>query len=376
MRSCKIVLFGNSDWYLFNFRLSLAERLREEGHDLLLISPPGPYGDNLTSLGYRWQPLPMDRRSLNPIKELKLLGHLIRMFRAEKPDIVHGFTIKAAVYGAVAGKFAGVRAIVNSIDGLGFVFIGDQIKARILRPLVRQAMRSAFSGPNCRVIVLNPTDRDQLVSEGIIVNDKVRLVPGAGVDCKMFRPVTNDVPNGRPMIVMLPARLLWDKGIGEFVEASRILAREDIRFQIAGGVDEGNPAAIGQAQAKAWQDEGLVELLGHVEDMASVVAAADIVVLPSYREGLPTSLLEAAACGKPMVATDVPGCRDVVEDGRNGLIVPARDAEALAGAIARLADDPHMRNELGAAARERAVREFDVGIVNQQMLDVYEEVYA
>jgi glycosyltransferase involved in cell wall biosynthesis len=374
MRKCKIILFGNTDWYLFNFRQSLAERLRAEGHDLLLISPPGPYGERLASLGYRWEALPMNRRSLNPLREMKLLRHLVGMFRSERPDIVHGFTIKAAVYGALAGKIAGVPAIVSSINGLGSVFIGNQMRARLLRPFVRQAMRLAFSGNRCRVIVQNPTDSNQLVAERIIADARIRRIPGSGVDCELFRPAEHETADERPLVALLPARLLWDKGIGEFVKASRILARKDICFRIAGEIDDGNPAAIDRAQADAWQQEGVVELLGHVEDMASALASSDIVVLPSYREGLPKSLIEAAACGKPIVTTDVPGCRDVVDDGQSGLIVPVRNAEALAGAIACLADDHKKRRDLGAAARSRAVREFDKEIIVRETIGVYQDV--
>jgi glycosyltransferase involved in cell wall biosynthesis len=374
MRKSKIILFGNTDWYLFNFRLTLAEQLRAEGHDLLLISPPGDYGERLQALGYRWQALPMDRRSLNPFREAALVAHLARLFRAEKPDIVHGFTIKAAVYGAVAAKLAGVPGIVNSVNGLGFVFIGDQIKARLLRPAVRLAMRAAFSGRNNRVIVQNPTDREQFIAERIIEEGRIRLIPGSGVDTGTFVPDATGRPDGEPLRVLLPARLLWDKGIGEFVEASRLLGRGDLRFQIAGEIDEGNPAAIGAGQAEAWRDEGVVELLGHVDDMAGLFRQADIVVLPSYREGLPKSLIEAAACGKTIVTTDVPGCRDVVEHDVSGLIVPARDGKTLAAAIGALADDDARRAALGREARKRAVAEFDKDIIVRRTLAVYEEI--
>jgi glycosyltransferase involved in cell wall biosynthesis len=235
-------------------------------------------------------------------------------------------------------------------------------------------MRLAFSGNRCRVIVQNPTDSNQLVAERIIADARIRRIPGSGVDCELFRPAEHETADERPLVALLPARLLWDKGIGEFVKASRILARKDICFRIAGEIDDGNPAAIDRAQVDAWQQEGVVELLGHVEDMASALASSDIVVLPSYREGLPKSLIEAAACGKPIVTTDVPGCRDVVDDGQSGLIVPVRNAEALAGAIACLADDHKKRRDLGAAARSRAVREFDKEIIVRETIGVYQDV--
>ncbi len=370
----KVVLFANTDWYLFNFRLSLAESLRESGADVLMISPPGSYGERLRSLGFRWQALPMKRRSLNPLREFALLFHLIRLFRGEKPAIVHGFTIKAAVYGAIAAKAAGVPAIVGSVNGLGYVFISHHLKARFLRPLVRRAMRFAFSGRKCRVIVQNPTDRDEFVGEGIVPAGSIHLIPGSGVDCNVFRPHAAERATGEQLRVLLPARLLWDKGVGEFVEASRILGQERLRFQVAGDIDPGNPAAVSAAEIEAWQSAGLVELLGHVDDMAALLPAVDIVVLPSYREGLPKSLIEAAACGRPIIATDVPGCRDVVGDGVNGLLVPVRDGEALADAIRKMADEPAMREEMGKAGRQRALQMFDKEIIVRETMEVYESV--
>ena len=370
----KVVLFANTDWYLFNFRLSLAEKLRESGYDVLMISPPGDYGERLRSLGYRWQALPMNRRSLNPLSELRLLFYLIRLFRAEKPAIVHGFTIKAAVYGAVAAKVARVPAIVSSVNGLGYVFISRHIKARLLRPVVRFAMRFAFSGRRCRVIVQNPTDRDEFVSEGIAQAGSIHLIPGSGVDCRVFSPRADDARAGERLRVLLPSRLLWDKGIGEFVEASRILGQDGFRFQIAGDIDHGNPAAVSRVETDAWRNAGLVELLGHVDDMAGLLQVVDMVVLPSYREGLPKSLIEASACGKPIIATDVPGCRDVVEDGVNGLLVPVRDGQALADAIRRLADNPAMRRQMGKAGRQRALATFDKDIIVRETVEIYESI--
>ncbi len=368
----KVVLFANTDWYLFNFRLSLAEALRDAGYDVLMLSPPGAYGEQLRSLGFSWQALPMDRRSLNPIQEIRLLSRLVHYLKSEKPNIVHGFTIKAAIYGAIAGKFAGVPAIINSVNGLGYVFISSDLKARLLRPVVRLMMRFAFSGKTSRVIVQNPADKAQFVTERIVPGSSIDLIPGSGVDCKKFAPLpSQDVPDNR-LRVLLPARLLWDKGIGEFVEASRIASGRGIRFLVAGEVDGGNPAAVDAELAGTWQQEGLLELLGHVDDMPGLMQNVDVVVLPSYREGLPKSLIEAAASAKPVITTDVPGCRDVVEDGVSGLIVPVKDSIALADAIIQLAENPDLRRKMGKAGRERARRLFEQKIIVRQTIAVYE----
>lgn len=371
----KLVLFANTDWYLYNFRRSLALALRDAGFELLLISPPGPYGERLRDLGLRWEPVPMDRRSLNPLREAGLLLHLRRLLKRERPALVHGFTIKCAVYGSLAASMAGVPARVNAVAGMGYVFVSGDAKARVLRPVVRSLMRLALGGQSARLILQNPDDVALFKHVGLIDPDQVRLIPGSGVDCSRFqaRPPRQD---GGPLRILLAARLLWDKGIAEYIAAARRLRGEGraLRFLLAGDPDPGNPAAVPEATVRGWVDEGLVEWLGHVDDMPALFGSVDMVVLPSYREGLPKGLIEAAACALPLVTTDAPGCREVVTDGVDGLRVPVRDADALANAIARLQDDPELAAKLGAAARKKALAEFDERIVISRTMDVYGEL--
>ena len=378
----KILLFANTDWYLYNFRRSLALALREAGHELLLLSPPGEYGARLRALGLRWEPVPMDRRSLNPLREAAVLAHLWRLFRRERPDLVHGFTIKCAVYGSLAARAAGVPARVNAVTGMGYVFTSTDAKARALRPLVRLLMRAALDGRDARLILQNPDDVAVFEQARLVAPGQIRLIPGSGVDCVRFAPGESvgrghapdaDTP---PFRVLLAARLLWDKGLAEFVDAARRLHGEGraIDFLLAGDPDPGNPAAVPEATVHDWVAEGLLHWLGHVDDMPALFASVDVVVLPSYREGLPKGLIEAGACALPLVTTDVPGCREVVTDGVDGLLVPVRDADALATAIARLHDDPALASRLGAAARARALAEFDEQIVIARTLAVYREV--
>lgn len=372
----KIVLFANTDWYLYNFRRSLALALRDAGHDVLLLSPPGEYGAKLQALGLRWQPAPMDRRSLNPLGELKLLLWLVRRFKRERPALVHGFTIKCAVYGSLAARAAGVPARVNAVAGMGYVFTSGDLKARLLRTPVRLLLRLALGGPGARLILQNPDDVALFAKARLVDPAQVRLIAGSGVDCARFSArLPPPDPDGR-FRVLLAARLLWDKGLAEFVAAARGLRAQGrgIRFLLAGTPDPGNPATVPEAQVRAWVDEGLVEWLGHVDDMPALLAAVDVVVLPSYREGLPKTLIEAAACGRALVTTDVPGCREVVTDGVDGLLVPVRDAAALAAAIARLQDDPALALRLGARAREKALAEFDDRSVIARTQAVYAEV--
>ncbi len=372
-RRIKVILFANTDWYLYNFRLSLAQELKDRGNDVLLISPPGPYGAKLRELGFRWEPLPMDRRSLNPFREARLLAYLWRLVRRERPHVVHNFTIKCAVYGSLAARLARVPLRINAVAGMGYVFTNNDFKARLLRPLVRALMRLALDGANARLILQNPDDLALFDKAGLVDMANVRLIPGSGVDVSRFREIRalRGAPGTRR--VLLSARLLWDKGVAEFAEAARLLHGEgrSIEFLLAGDPDPGNPAAIPEATIAKWVDDGLVTWLGHVEDMPGLLASVDMMALPSYREGLPKGLIEAAACGLPLVTTDVPGCREVVTDGVNGLLVPVRDSISLARAIARLQDDPVLASRLGKAARAKVLEQFDERIVIAETLLVY-----
>ncbi len=371
----KIMLFANTDWYLFNFRRSLAGALRETGHEVLLISPAGPYGEELRRQGFRWLPAPMQRRSLNPLRELRLIAWLCTTMRNEAIDVVHGFTIKNAVYGSLAARLAAVPARVSAVTGMGYVFISNDRLARLLRPALGALFRVALSGNGTRLILQNLDDANLFRSAGLVDPDRIRVIAGSGVDCERFLPSTEARRDG-PFRVLLPARLLWDKGLAELVTASRILRSEGlhIEFLLAGTSDPGNPASVPEADLAEWEKAGLVTQLGHVEDMPALFNAVDAVVLPSYREGLPKGLIEAAACGKPLITTDVPGCREVVTHGEDGLLVPVRDGEALAAAIRQLHDDPDLCRRLGTAAREKTLALFDEKIVIAQTMAVYEEL--
>jgi glycosyltransferase involved in cell wall biosynthesis len=371
----KILLFANTDWYLYNFRRSLAIALRDAGHEVLLLSPPGPYGERLQQMGFRWTAAPMQRRSLNPLRELALLRWLQRLVTMEKVELVHGFTIKCAVYGSLAARLAGVPARVSAVAGMGYVFTSSDAKALILRPVVGSLLRLALGGARARLILQNPDDVALFRRSRLVDPDCVRLIPGSGVDCKRFTPVPR-VGDAARFRVVLPARLLWDKGLAEFVDAARELRAQGraVEFLLAGEPDPGNPAAASQETIQGWIEEGVVNWLGHVDDMPRLFQSVDAVVLPSYREGLPKGLIEAGACGLPLVTTDVPGCREVVTDGVDGLLVPPRDAVALARAIARLQDDAPLRERLGAAARAKALREFDEQSVISRTLGVYREL--
>jgi len=371
----KVLLFANTDWYLFNFRQALAKALREAGHEVLLISPDGPYGERLRQLGYRWEPAPMVRRSLNPLREYALILWLRRLISREQVQLVHGFTIKPAVYGSIAARLEGVPARVNAVAGLGYVFTSNAPRALLLRPVIKRLFRYALDGHGARLILQNPDDVAMFSDAGLVEAQKVRLIPGSGVDRSRFAPLSGCPPKDR-FRVLLPARLLWDKGLAEYVEASRLLQARGIPadFLVAGEPDPGNPAAVSEQTVRDWVAQGLIQWLGQVQDMPSLFHAVDAVVLPSYREGLPKGLIEAAACGLPLVTTDVPGCREVVTHEVNGLLVPVKNAPALADAIARLQSDRELCRRLGAAARIKALSQFEERIVVERTLLVYREL--
>ena len=374
----KVLLFANTGWYLFNFRLSLAEALRKEGHEVVLLSPPDAYGERLRARGFRWLPAPMQRRSLNPLRELRLLLWLRRLIAEERVDLVHGFTIKCAIYGSLAARLAGAKARVNAVAGMGYVFTSADLKARLLQPLVRGLMRLALDGRSARVILQNPDDSEWFEENHLVSPERLRLIPGSGVNCARFTPDAAAGPPrpGERFRVLLPARLLWDKGLAEYAAAARMLRVQGraIDFLLAGEPDPGNPAAVPESTVRAWVEEGTLQWLGHVDDMPSLFHSVHAVVLPSYREGLPKGLAEAGACGLPLITTDVPGCRLVVTHGVDGLLVPVRDAAALADAIATLHDDPALCARLGNAARSKALREFDERTVVEKTIRVYREL--
>lgn len=373
----KAILFANTDWYLYNFRRSLAMSLQRQGYEVLLISPTGPYGDKLRTLGLRWEPVPMARRSLNPLREAALLWYLVHLLRRERPTLMHGFTIKCAVYGSLAARLAGVPARVNAVAGMGYVFTSPQMKARLLRPVVRSLLRLALGGRGARLILQNADDVALFQQAGLVDPENIRLIRGSGVNCaQLAMAAQTKVPGDGRMRVLLASRLLWDKGLAEFVAAVRQLRLQGcaIHAMLAGTPDQGNPAAVPEATIHGWVAEGVVTWLGHVDDMASLLASVDVVVLPSHREGLPRTLVEAAACGLPLITTDVPGCREVVSDGVDGLLVPKGNSEALAQAIRRLREDPELAHRLGDAARLKARAQFDERIVIQRTLEVYAEL--
>jgi glycosyltransferase involved in cell wall biosynthesis len=372
----KILMFANTDWYLYNFRLPLAKRLAQRDVEVVMVAPAGEYAQQIEQAGFRFIPLSMNRRSLNPLSELRVVWELCRIYRRERPDLVHHFTIKSVAYGSLAAKLVGVRAIVNAVAGLGYVFANDSPRARLLRPVVQLFLRLVFRGKHTRLILQNPDDRALFLDKKLISDERVRLILGSGVNTDRFVPSPQRGKNPQAVVV-LATRLLWDKGIREYVEAARQLkdSGTSARFILAGAPDVGNPAAVSQEVLKSWRDEGAIEPVGHVQDMARLLKDADIAVLPSaYGEGVPRFLIEAAASGLPLIGTDIPGCREIIQHQVNGLLIPPRDAAALAAAIRSLIEAPDSRITMGSAGRDRVLKLFDEKLVFEQTESVYREL--
>jgi glycosyltransferase involved in cell wall biosynthesis len=373
----KFAFFANTDWYLYNFRLSTALRLQAEGHEVVMISPPGEFGERFAKHGFRWVPLSMDRASLNPLRELVTLSHLIRVLRREQPDLLHNFTLKCAIYGALAARLAQVPATVNAVAGMGYVFTSDRMKARVLRPLVKLLLRTTLGSKQSLLILQNPDDAAAFTEAGLVEPQKIRLIRSSGVNTTRFHPSNRADRSDKRLRVLLAARLLWEKGVQEFIDASALLREQgrQVQFLLAGTPDPGNPRSVSPATVQRWSDDGLVNWLGHVDDMPALLSEVDVMVLPSYyREGVPKCLIEGAASGLAIITTGLPGCREVVaQDGIDGLRVEPRDALMLAKRIIELDDDRELLMRLGRNARQKALAEFDERSVIQRTLDVYTE---
>ncbi|MCC5987295.1 MAG: glycosyltransferase family 4 protein [Pararhodobacter sp.] len=362
----RILLTGNTCFKIANFREGLIRALQSEGHDVLVLAPLDDYASKLRALSVALHDLPMDRNGTSPLAEVALLRRIARFLRRERPDIVFSYTIKNNIYAGLACRWLGIPFIPN-VTGLGPAFNGDGVLNRVVRGLYRQAFARTSA-----VFFQNPDDRAVFLQTGLVSEPRAQLLPGSGVDLTHFsaQPMRR---TGDDVTFILAARLLWDKGIGLFVDAARQLSKTHprARFQLLGPADPDSRSGIPLEQIEAWSREGVIEYLGQTTDVRPALAGADCVVLPSwYREGTPRVLLEAAATGRPVITTDMPGCRDAVEDGTTGFLCAPRDVDALAAAMGRFAAlSGDTREAMGRAARERAETTFDEAIV----IDAYLE---
>jgi glycosyltransferase involved in cell wall biosynthesis len=371
----KIALVAHWDWTLYNFRMPLAHALRERGYDVVFVCPFGEYVSFIRKAGFPVIDWHLQRRSFNPLSEGMAIWHLFQIYRQEALDAVHHFTIKPNIYGSLAAQMARIPKIINTFTGLGFVF-ADSTASRLLRTIVLPLLRLVLWPRNAMTVFQNDHDREVFMQRGLVRSAQTSVIAGSGVNTTRFAPSSNGrLPNAEP-IVLMASRLLMDKGLSEFVGAAQHLREMGIggRFWVAGTPDEGNPACVPRALLAQWQRDGVVEFLGQRTDMPELLRQADIAVLPSYHEGLPRFLQEAAATGLPLVATDIEGCRMVVRTGINGLLVPPKDPMALAQALVTLVTDASIRARMGRTSREIAVQEFNEARITEQYLWLYKEL--
>jgi glycosyltransferase involved in cell wall biosynthesis len=365
-----ISLVANAIWNTANFRLGLVTALRESGHNVVCIAPDEDFwpGEGaiarIEDAGATYVPVKMDRGGTNPIADLLLLFRLMRVYRKVRPDALLHYTVKPVVYGSIAARLLRIPSVAV-ITGQGSALLGTRSPlAVVTRGLLRSALRHATY-----VFFLNPADHTDFVARGMVDAERAGVLPGEGIDTEQFAP-SGPMPE-KPTFLMV-ARLLKDKGVYEYVAAARRLRQThpEARFLLGGALDTANPSGVDEAELASWRAEGNIEYLGVVDDPRPWYRQASAVVLPSYREGMSRVLLEAISCGRPVLASDVPGCRELVDEGSNGFLFPPRDADALGDAMERFVDlAPEQQAAFGRHGRKRALAEFDQDIVNQIYLD-------
>lgn len=373
--TARLLYLVNIPRFFVTHRLPLALAARDAGYEVHVATSHFDRAnvERIRATGLAWHGLPLQQHGTNPFSEARAMQGIHALYRALRPDLAHHVTVKSLLYGGLAARLTGVPALVNTVSGLGYVFTSEDRRARALRGPVSLGYRALLRHPNSCTIFQNPDDREQFLRRGLAREDQTCVIRGSGVDMERFVP--RPEPGGVPR-VLYAGRLLWQKGLAEFVEAARLLRAEDVpaQFAIAGYGEAGNPDSVPEATLASWQREGIIDYLGQRDDMPQVYADAQVVCLPSWREGVPLALIEGAACGRALVASDVPGCREIVRHEHNGLLAPPRDAAALAAALRRLLEDADTRQRMGAAGRELAQREFSLERVIAATLALYERL--
>jgi glycosyltransferase involved in cell wall biosynthesis len=366
-----LIFLVTEDWYFWTHRLPIARAARDAGFRVLVATRVQSHGDRIRAERFELRPLAWRRRGDGILGGLRALWSIWRIYRVERPTLVHHVALKAVVFGSVAAFAAAVPHRVNAIAGLGFAFAHRSLKALVVRTLILLALRLFVKRRESRVIVQNPQDGEHLVARGVVGADQITIIRGSGVDIHRFKP--SPEPPGRIVVTMV-TRMLRHKGIEVFISAAQLLRKRalQLRFLLIGPIDADSPAPLSESKLQEWTRNGDVEWLGARDDIPAVWAGAHIAAFPSfYREGVPLALLEAAACGRPIVCTDIPGCREVVADGVNGFLVRENDVLALADAIETLARDKPLRERMGQAGRLRVERYFTKEVVVAQTVALY-----
>ena len=370
----KLVFFVSEDWYFYSHRLPLAIAAKKEGFDVYLITKKVSHSELIKEHGINVVNLDLNRGKISLISDFLMFIKLIKILQKIKPDIIHNVALKPILYGNIATLILGINSSVSSFAGLGYIFISDTLIARTINFILRVLFRSTLNRNNNRVIFQNMDDLNLMIDKNFISKNITTIIRGSGVDKKQFR---YSVENNETRNIVLASRLLWDKGIGEFVKASEIIRNKNyknIRFIIVGKLDDQNPSSISKRNILHWQEKKLIEWWGFNDDINKVYQQSNIVCLPSYREGLPKSLIEAAACGRAIVTTDVPGCREIVKDKYNGFLVPPKNAKLLAEAILDLINDNSLRNKMGKNGLKYFQNNFTIENIVSQHIKIYRDL--
>jgi glycosyltransferase involved in cell wall biosynthesis len=370
----RLAFLITEDWYFRQHFLALAIAAQGAGHEVNVLCRTGERGpeaaEAIRAAGLPIREIAFQRSGLNPFADMATRRQIVDAYRDLRPDIVHHVALKPIIHGQAAAKRVGIQARVNFLPGFGHVFTANSMKARLLRPLVSRALSGALTGERTGLMVMNRDDQHQIAALAGTDPKAVTILPGTGVDLARFKE--SEEPEGSIVVAYL-GRFLRDKGLGELVEAGRLLHRRGVAvtIRLVGASDPSNPASIGKAELAKWAREDFIELFPWTDDVPSVWREAHLAVLPSYREGFGMSLAEAAASARALIASDVPGCRDVVRDRVSGLLIPPRDPVALAGAIETLGFDTTLRRRFAAAARQDAEARLSLDRINRQVLALY-----
>jgi len=372
----KLLMVANTDWYLYNFRFNLLEAARSAGWDVEVACPNREYAPHLEAAGFPTHHVPFDTVGLNPRAELKALRSLARVIRRTQPTVIHLFTLKCVLYGCLVAPQGKDIRLVGAITGMGHLFTTQSWRTRILKRPVLLALKTALGRSRARLIFQNSADRDEFVAHRLISTDQTTVIRGSGVDCERFKPRQRvNEPQDKPLRLLFCGRLIAEKGIHEYLAAMARLREIGYTFEsrIAGAPYPGNPSSLNNVEVERLKNEPGHIYLGQYDDMATLFANTDVVVLPTYREGTPKALLEAAASGCVIVATDIPGCHGLVEHGRNGALVPPREIEPLVLAVRKILDaSTEDRCTMSMYSRKIAVEHFGDKHVNERTLAIYE----
>jgi glycosyltransferase involved in cell wall biosynthesis len=366
----KILITINTSWNIFNFRVGLLKALQKEGYKIVCVAPLDEYSKKLEELGFEYHDIKINNKGTNPLEDIKLVHDYYKLYKKINPDVILQYTIKPNIYGSIAARLLG-KKVISNISGLGTVFLNDNLSSKIARWLYKVSLVKN------KVFFQNIEDKNLFITNGLVKESQTDLLPGSGINTSIYKPSEPTVQNDSPVFMMI-ARLVRDKGILEYIKAIKEVKKThpNIEFKLLGSLYPNNPTAISQAELDSWIEEDLIQYLGHSDDVKSEIKKVDCIVLPSYREGLSRVLLEAASLAKPIITTDVPGCKDVVDDSINGFLCEVKSSSSLADTIEKMIKlSSEDRKAMGQKGREKIIAEFDEQIVIDKYLDAIEDIY-